>query len=365
VSGVVSRALCSNAAASAAKFVPNGTAANGTFVSSYNNLTDKKDIITYLQRHSLMSKPVNEHVVVQECPFCHATGGKIDNQWKLYILNRNGCFKCFRCSSQGSWFDFKNRIQGKNGKASISVAPLIPAPAAPAAPAATVLRASEVHAEHVKNRLGNEEAMHYLTQERGLSPITLEKYGVGLTRLSFGSGAEWCYTFPWFDEESKMIRYKARAIEAKQKQRLVPKGGGWSLFGMNTVGDADEVVLTEGEFDAMAVYEATGKPAISLPNGAGSLPPEILPMLERFSRIYLWMDHDTAGVEAVPKFVKKLGMARTFVVSGLAKDPETGKSTVHKDANDAMRAGADLKAMLSAAEPQPHGQILDFEALRD
>ena len=50
-----------------------------------------------------------------------------------------------------------------------------------------------------------------------------------------------------------MIRYKARAVEAKQKQRLVPKGGGWSLFGMNTVGDADEVVLTEGEFDAMAV----------------------------------------------------------------------------------------------------------------
>ena len=183
----------------------------------------------------MMSKPVNEHVVVQECPFCHATGGKVDNQWKLYILNRNGCFKCFRCSSQvlrctaitstaititsshcfltlsapplsvstlesldsralsepqrlplqrsqstdnpfsplcpqtwcvqGSWFDFKNRIQGKNGKASISVAPLIPAKSAPAAPT-TVLRAPEVHAEHVKNRLGNEEAMYYLTQER-------------------------------------------------------------------------------------------------------------------------------------------------------------------------------------------------------
>lgn len=163
VSGVVRRAMCSNSTASAAKVVPNGTA-NGTFVSSYNNLTDKQDIITYLQRHSMMSKPVNEHVVVQECPFCHATGGKVDNQWKLYILNRNGCFKCFRCSSQGSWFDFKNRIQGKNGKASISVAPLIPAKSAPAAPAA-VLRAPELHAEHVKNRLGNEEAMYYLTQE--------------------------------------------------------------------------------------------------------------------------------------------------------------------------------------------------------
>lgn len=36
-------------------------------------------------------------------------------------------------------------------------------------------------------------------------------------------------------------------------------------------------------------------PAISLPNGAGSLPPQVLPLLERFERIYLWMDDDVPG----------------------------------------------------------------------
>ncbi len=35
---------------------------------------------------------------------------------------------------------------------------------------------------------------------------------------------------------------------------------------------AEKVVITEGEYDAMAVYEATKLPAISLPNGATSLP---------------------------------------------------------------------------------------------
>jgi hypothetical protein len=30
---------------------------------------------------------------------------------------------------------------------------------------------------------------------------------------------------------------------------------------------AKEVVLTEGEYDAMAVYQGTGMPAVSLPNG--------------------------------------------------------------------------------------------------
>lgn len=56
----------------------------------------------------------------------------------------------------------------------------------------------------------------------------------------------------------------------------------------------------------MAVYQATNKPAVSLPNGASSLPLEVLPLLERFDKIYLWMDHDGAGQAGVDKFVQKL-----------------------------------------------------------
>lgn len=62
----------------------------------------------------------------------------------------------------------------------------------------------------------------------------------------------------------------------------------------------------QGEFDAMAVYQATGMPAISLPNGASSLPLGVLPLLERFDKLYLWMDHDGPGQAGVEKFVQKL-----------------------------------------------------------
>lgn len=42
---------------------------------------------------------------------------------------------------------------------------------------------------------------------------------------------------------------------------------------MTTVGKDDRaIVITEGEFDAMAVYQETGIPAVSLPNGANHLP---------------------------------------------------------------------------------------------
>lgn len=56
----------------------------------------------------------------------------------------------------------------------------------------------------------------------------------------------------------------------------------------------------------MAVYQATGIPAVSLPNGASSLPLEVLPLLERFDKVYLWMDHDGPGQAGVDKFVQKL-----------------------------------------------------------
>ena len=162
----------------------------------------------------------------------------------------------------------------------------------------------------------------YLTSERGLKMEVLVKYGVGCATYSFPEGNTYvnapCVTFPWVMTQADMKqqdrdlgttspdtlrdatwitrRIKARAYQKKGWQRLDPPGGGWGLFGLHTVPeDAKEVVLTEGEYDAMAVFQGTGMPSVSLPNGAGSLPIDVLPLLERFERIYLWMDNDAAG----------------------------------------------------------------------
>ena len=82
------------------------------------------------------------------------------------------------------------------------------------------------------------------------------------------------------------------AVAARQNA-VADAGGDWGLFGLHAVpADATELVITEGEYDAMAVYQATGRAAVSLPNGAASLPPAVLPLLERFKRIFLWCDGD-------------------------------------------------------------------------
>ena len=78
--------------------------------------------------------------------------------------------------------------------------------------------------------------------------------------------------------------------------------------------DAPCLIVTKSEFNTMAVYQATGRPAVSLPNGCRSLPAEVLALLERFNEVRLWMDDDGPGREGADKCARKLGVERCLVV---------------------------------------------------
>ena len=109
------------------------------------------------------------------------------------------------------------------------------------------------------------------------------------------------------------------------------------------------------------MHQSTGLPAVSLPNGCRSLPVELLPLLERFETLYLWLDDDVPGQEGAVKFAQKLGPGRCLLVPGAV----SAEGVAVKDANDALRAGVPLQAMVDAAAPMPHKQILTFDELRD
>ena len=56
----------------------------------------------------------------------------------------------------------------------------------------------------------------------------------------------------------------------------------------------------------MAVHQALGVPAISLPQGASHLPKNLLPFFEEFQKIVLWLDADEVGQRSAEKFAKIL-----------------------------------------------------------
>ena len=257
----------------------------------------------------------------------------------------------------------------------------------------------------------NNPVLDYLLSTRKLNRKTLRKYGVGRATYKFAGDQGYqeaeCVTFPWIlsqtdletqetlrgaiivppsssssssfkkseDEEDGETnqpnnssnnkdathttfvtrRIKVRAVEQKAWQRLDPAGGGWGLFGLHTVPEhAKEIILTEGEYDAMAVHQATGRPAVSLPNGCRSLPVQVLPLLERFEKIYLWMDNDAPGQEGAEKFAKKLGLNRCVLVQCFQA----------KDANEALIKNLDMDQLLDQATCVPHERLLTFKDLR-
>ena len=78
--------------------------------------------------------------------------------------------------------------------------------------------------------------------------------------------------------------------------------------------DADTVILASTEWLAMALYQATGIPAIALPRGPTQLPVDVLPLLERFKRIYLWLEDAEQGADVgavADKFARHPQVAST------------------------------------------------------
>ncbi len=108
----------------------------------------------------------------------------------------------------------------------------------------------------------------------------------------------------------------------------------------------------------MAVWQATGLPAVSLPNGCRSLPVEVLPQLERFEKIYLWMDNDTPGQDGADLFAKKLGLERCHIVR--PTNAICGEK-LPKDANSALLADMDLTKIIQDSKRVPHERILTFD----
>lgn len=170
---------------------------------------------------------------------------------------------------------------------------------------------------------------------RGITEKTLKAYRV----TSNGTVA----AFPaYHGNDVLMVKYRDVA-KPKDRAFWASPGGTPALIGWSCVpDDAREIIITEGEIDAMSYYEQ-GMPALSVPFGAGSggkhdwIDAE-LDRLERFDTIYLSMDMDEPGLVARDTIAARLGAHRCRAVDL----PE-------KDANDCHVRGLSLRRYVDAA----------------
>lgn len=134
------------------------------------------------------------------------------------------------------------------------------------------------------------------------------------------------------------------------------------LFGWQAIDpNAREITLCEGELDAPTLYDY-GFPALSLPFGGGKGAKQRwieseYDRLQRFETIYLAIDHDGPGDEAVEEIVNRLGRHRCRRVM-----------MPKKDANDCRKAGVttdEMRACFAAAKTMDPPELVQAGQFTD
>lgn len=201
--------------------------------------------------------------------------------------------------------------------------------------------------------------------DRGLSKITCEKYGIQVVSYtgnftvkgeSIAVIDERCVAFNTY-EKGQLIRQKLRSLDNKSYMKLIGTNTkSKALYGKHTCNPNKKIpiTITEGEFDAAAVFQSTGLPAVSLPNGATGVDALLqeLDWLQGWKYIVLMLDNDEAGAAAVEKALSILPVGKVRI----AKLP-------YKDANEMVLEGRadDLKPAIWNAEIHRPESIVTVE----
>jgi twinkle protein len=205
----------------------------------------------------------------------------------------------------------------------------------------------------------NSESVH--VPERGIAKATMHYFGAG----SEGKN----YYFPYADVDGKVIAAKVRGVEEK----TFSVTGDWkhaTLFGQSkfTAGGR-AITITEGEFDALAVYQLTGSrfPVVSVRNGAQAALKDCkasFEYLDSFEKIVICFDNDEPGQQAANQVAELFGSkahvfkssipgmkdACDYLSKGLNKEFVDTWWNAEKYVPDGIVAGSTLWELVNQAE---------------
>ena len=136
--------------------------------------------------------------------------------------------------------------------------------------------------------------------------------------------------FPYYSA-NRVVGYKEK--DPQKNFKWVGKNEDDQLFGQHLFGSGKTIVVTEGELDALSVWQARPNwPVVSVPGGAHSAKKALakqLPYLMGFNEVVLMFDGDEAGAQAAEECVGLFPHDKVFLAS-------LGS---YKDASEALQAG--------------------------
>jgi hypothetical protein len=288
--------------------------------------------------------------IVTDCPLCSRTG-------KFYIsveskirdgINIGPCWDCKVCGRSGTLKSLKKEL-GDPIPGLVSVQDVVNA-ATPAAPL------PDLNEHHVA-LMASTEPLDYLAHERGYSIELIEKMRLGLWKHP--TTQELWVIYPYINN-GKYVYAKMRRLPPSEKAFHGSKGRENPLYHADAIKpDAEEIILTEGEADCLALINQGYECAVGVP-GAGMKKAVWIDRLDVWwelrsgkpRRIYILYDSDKPGQEACSEITKRIGIEKVLVIklpSFTKKDGKPGK-----DINEFFVAGhtkEEFEAIKNAAKP--------------
>lgn len=163
------------------------------------------------------------------------------------------------------------------------------------------------------------ETIEYFEKNRGISNNTLLRFGVTECMEYMPKAKDVvktiCFNF-FRDEQLVNIKYRAKGKDFK-----MVKDAELIFYNLDAIKGEETIYITEGEIDAMSLYEAGIYNVISVPNGAAVQGAQKLDYLdncwELFTdkiKIVLLTDNDAAGVRLRDELARRLGYSRCWIV---------------------------------------------------
>lgn len=307
------------------------------------------DIVSFCDRHIGDYRIRNGQAVARICPFCH--GGNNHDQETFAIGLHNGAFSCLRgqCGKNGSFREL-SEFFGERPALTLSM------------PSGKTAKRLYVRPNPDILKPVTDEIANYFAARR-ISRETLDAFGIA---ADYNGNI----VFPFYkDKELVFVKYR--------KPRKFVKGPGerkeWAekntepiLFGMDNVSFNKPLYITEGEIDAMSLYEAGVTNVVSVPMGCNNL--EFVQLcwdwLEKFQQIILFGDGDEPGAVLVDTLMKRLGEDRCLIAPEYPEFVLNGESANRacKDANEILYTyGKEgLASVAASCEPAPIKGILNL-----
>lgn len=203
-------------------------------------------------------------------------------------------------------------------------------------------------------------------QERGLDPEIAAKLGAKFSNGQFS-----------FDY-TKNGEFWSRKIRTQDKKFWFEPSGKrlqfWGLEGVPVLPyrPSEPLVITEGEFDRIAVLQSCGGYALSVPNGGTAQKSEkeiivaedsgfvylwedekIIPEVEQFDKVILFTDDDDVGITLRDELSLRIGPSRCWFVT---------YPNGCKDANEVLKRYGEsgIQKMVSASKPIRPGHLVSL-----